>query len=66
MDGSHWPRLPVHDQEGNPVHVPTKRGCIRCDRAAELIEVTTGGTAVYLCPERHPMLVDVAKATRLR
>ena len=41
------------------------RGCVKCARAAELIEVTPNGTAVYLCPERHHTLVDVSKAMGL-
>ena len=65
MNGS-YRALSLHF-EGEPTrpHAPQKRGCVRCDRVAELIEVTPNGTAVYLCPERHHMLVDVSKAVGL-
>jgi hypothetical protein len=66
VNGSYGAQPLPFDDEPTRLHAPNKRGCVRCDRAAELIEVTPDGTAVYLCPERHHMLVDVSKAMRLR
>ena len=65
MDRSNWERaaLPNSDQL-KPLAIPTKRGCQRCNRAAELLDVSSSGTALYLCPERHETLVDVSKAMR--
>ncbi len=65
MNGSYRAQpLPFEDEPTRP-HAPNKRGCVKCARAAELIEMTPNGTAVYLCPERHHMLVDVSKAMGL-
>jgi len=60
MERSNWDRA-VTVQQAKPLAIPTMRGCDRCNRAAELIDVTPSGTALYLCPERHEMSVDVSR-----
>lgn len=48
-------------EERQPVSIPTRQGCGRCNRAAELIDLSPAGTALYVCPERHQTFADVSK-----
>jgi hypothetical protein len=65
MDKSNWFRALERFDEPKPISIPTKRGCERCRRVAELVDLSPEGAALYLCSERHQTIIDVSSAMQL-